>query len=224
MTKALPMKSSITSENVARYVVEKITTDSSLEARLREITARLPSGGMISGSDVGAFLAMLIKSTRSVKAIEIGTFTGYTALKIAAALPDAGRLICCDISTEWTDIGRPFWDEAGVSSKIDLRIGPALRTLDSLIDDTQNVPFDFAFIDADKTGYDGYYERCLKLIRPGGLILLDNMLWHGAVADANISDETTNAIRTLNEKISCDNRVDSVLITIGDGIMMARKK
>jgi predicted O-methyltransferase YrrM len=218
------MKSSITAEPVARYVVEKITTDSELETRLRHETSKLPQAGMISGADVGALLAILAQSVQAKKAIEIGTFTGYTALKVASALPEGGKLVCCDISSEWTDIGRKYWTEAEVSRKIDLRIAPALQTLDALISEFGTGSFDFAFIDADKTGYDAYYEACLKLLRPGGLIALDNMLWHGDVANASAQDETTVAIRRLNEKISRDSRVSSCLITIGDGVMLVRKK
>ena len=217
------MKSSITAEKVARYVVEKITTDSPLESKLRHQTASLPSGGMISGADVGALLAILAQSVQTRKAIEIGTFTGYTALKVAQVLPPDGILVCCDISKEWTNIGRRYWDEAGVSGRIDLRIAPALETLMRL-NETQAGSFDFAFIDADKLGYEAYYEACLKLVRSGGLIVLDNMLWDGAVSDPTQNDETTQAIRRLNEKISRDSRVTSCLITIGDGVMLARKK
>ena len=224
MSKDLVVKSSITSEPVARYVNQKITTESVLEQRLRQATARLPNGGMISGSDVGALLAILALSVNAKKAIEVGTFTGYTALKIASALPEGGKLICCDISTEWTSIGAPYWEEAQVKTKIDLKIAPALETLNLLIQTGQSETFDFAFIDADKTGYDSYYEACLKLLRPGGLIVLDNMLWDGAVADLSVQDTTTNALRTLNEKVSTDSRVNACLLTVGDGLMLARKK
>lgn len=224
MSNDLVVKSSITVEKVARYVAEKITVESPLENKLRQETRKLPSGGMISSSDVGALLAILAQTAQTKKALEIGTFTGYTALKIASALPEGGKLICCDISDEWTSIGKPFWKEAGLSNKIDLRLAPALETLNGLIKDGQAGTFDFAFIDADKKGYDGYYEACLKLLRPGGVIVLDNMLWDGAVADQSVQDETTNAIRALNEKVSKDVRVNSCLLTVGDGLMLAYKK
>ncbi|MGZ3802028.1 MAG: O-methyltransferase [Bdellovibrio sp.] len=224
MNTQLPMKSSITSENVARYVVEKIVLDSDLEKKLRLETLTLDAGRMISSSDVGSLLSILVQSIGAKKAIEIGTFTGYTALKMASALSENGILICCDISREWTDIGRRYWQEAGITQKIDLRIAPAIQTVNSLISNSEENTFDFAFIDADKTGYDAYYEGCLKLLRPGGLIVLDNMLWDGAVADPKIHDETTLAIRKLNEKISRDNRVNSCLMTVGDGLMLVRKK
>ncbi|PIS10090.1 MAG: SAM-dependent methyltransferase [Bdellovibrio sp. CG10_big_fil_rev_8_21_14_0_10_47_8] len=218
------MKSSITVEKVARYVVEEITTESALERKLRSETEKLSEHRMISSSDVGALLAILAQSVNARKALEIGTFTGYTALKVATVLPPNGKLICCDISREWTDIGRPFWKEAGVSDRIDLHIAPALDTLSALIKAGESASYDFAFIDADKTGYDSYYEACLTLIRPGGLIVLDNMLWNGAVTDANSQDANTMALQTLNKKISQDSRVNSCLLTVGDGLMLARKK
>lgn len=220
----LVVKSSITAEKVARYVAEKIVVESGLEKRLRQETSKLPSGGMISSSDVGAFLALMAQSIGSRKAIEIGTFTGYTALKVAGVLPEDGKLVCCDISEEWTGIGRKFWNEAKVSHKIDLKIAPAMQTLNTLMTEEGPGSYDFAFIDADKTGYDAYYEACLKLLRPGGIIILDNMLWDGAVADSSVQDATTTALRNLNEKISKDDRVNSCLLTVGDGLMMARKK
>jgi predicted O-methyltransferase YrrM len=220
----LPMKSSITSEAVARYVVENIVVDSDLERKLRLETSKLPNSGMISSSDVGSFLALLVQSIQGKKALEIGTYTGYTALKIASALPSDGKLICCDINREWTDIGKKYWEAAHVAEKIELKIAPAMETLNSLLAAGEFSSFDFAFIDADKIGYDSYYEACLKLLRPGGLIVLDNMLWNGSVANPKSQDETTLAIRRLNEKISQDSRVDSCLLTVGDGLMLARKK
>lgn len=223
MSTPIAMKSSIITEKVARYVVEKITVESALEGRLRAETSKLPNARMISSSDVGALLAILAQSVGARNALEIGTFTGYTALKVAAVLPEGGKLICCDINAEWTSIGRRFWEEAKLVQKIELRLAQALQTLSALIAEGRNATFDFAFIDADKTGYDSYYEACLKLIRPGGLIVLDNMLWNGTVADPSVQDETTAAIRELNHKISRDGRVNSCLLTVGDGLMLARK-
>lgn len=224
MSTQVPMKSSITAEKVARYVVEKIVVESPLEHQLRLETIKLPNGGMISSSDVGALLAILAQTVQTKKALEIGTFTGYTALKVAQVLPAEGRLICCDINAEWTGLGRKYWEKANLSKKIDLRLAPALQTLNELLSQGEAGTFDFAFIDADKTGYDSYYEACLKLLRPGGLIVLDNMLWDGDVADPSVQDETTKAIRTLNEKVSKDTRVNSCLLTVGDGLMLAYKK
>lgn len=224
MGEPLKMKSEITAEPVARYVVEKITVDSELERRLRLKTATLPNGGMISSSDVGRLLSLLAQSIGTRQALEIGTFTGYTALMVASVLPTDGRLICCDINKDWTAIGREFWKEAGVAERIDLRLAPAMDTLNELLNAGGAEKYDFAFIDADKKGYDKYYEICLNLIRPGGWIVLDNMLWDGDVADPEIQDATTVAIRTLNEKISKDARVSSCLLTVGDGLMLAQKK
>lgn len=224
MPTPIPMKSKITTEKVARYVVEKIVLESNIERSLRMETLKLPNAGMISSSDVGALLFTLCKSVQSQRALEIGTFTGYTALKIASALPPQGELVCCDINEEWASLGRKFWQEAGVSKKINLQLAPAVETLHGLLKNNQQNTFDFAFIDADKTSYDAYYEACLKLVRPGGLIVLDNMLWDGQVADTNVTDETTVALRDLNEKISQDGRVHSVLLTVGDGLMLVYKK
>jgi caffeoyl-CoA O-methyltransferase len=224
MKTSMPIKSSITNEKVARYVIEQITVDSDLEYQLRSETMKLSSGGMISSSDSGNLLAVLAASVKTKKAIEIGVFTGYTALKVASVLPTDGKLVACDISTEWTDIGKKYWQQAAVDKKIDLCIAPALTTLKSLIADGGKGTYDFAFIDADKTGYDAYYEACLELLRPGGLIVLDNMLWNGAVADLDNQEDSTKAIRALNTKVSSDSRVMSCLLTVGDGLMLAYKK
>lgn len=224
-TKDLIVKSAaITNEKVARYVNQKITVDSPLEARLREATTRFPNGGMISSSDVGALLAILARTANARNALEIGTFTGYTALKIAGALPADGKLICCDVSDEWTRVGKPFWKEAGLDGRIDLRLAPAMDTLNSLLAEGKAGTFDFAFVDADKRGYGDYYEACLKLLRPGGVIVLDNMLWDGAVADENDRDGTTAYLRELNSRIGADPRVHAALLTVGDGLMVASKK
>lgn len=218
----LKVKSKITNETVARYVVEKIVVETDIEAQLRKDTTRLSQGGMISSSDVGSFLGIMAQTVNAKKAIEVGTFTGYTALKIAQALPADGKIICCDISTEWTDMGKKYWQAAGVEKKIDLKIAPAMETLNAL--NSEAGTFDFAFIDADKLNYHYYFEACLKLLRPGGVIVLDNMLWSGDVADNSVQDETTVALRNLNLKISQDARVTSCLLTVGDGLMMVRKK
>lgn len=199
------------------------TRESALARRLREETARLPQAGMQIGPDQAAFLALLARSIGARRALEIGTFTGYSALAVAAALPADGRLVCCDISVEWTDIARRYWAEAGLSERIELRLAPALETLLALRAEGAGA-FDFAFIDADKTGYDAYYEACLALLRPGGLLALDNMLWSGAVADPARRDADTEALRALNAKIRDDTRVDASLLTIGDGVLLVRKR
>jgi caffeoyl-CoA O-methyltransferase len=166
---------------------------------------------------------LLAKAIGVKRYLEIGTFTGYSALAVALALPADGKVVCLDVSTEFTDKARGYWKEAGVESKIDLRIGPGLETLDAMIA-AEETPFDFAFIDADKTNYDGYYERTLKLMRTGGLIALDNMLYSGAVADPENKDANASALRALNAKIHADERVDMALAGLGDGVMLVRKR
>jgi predicted O-methyltransferase YrrM len=169
----------------------------------------------------GAFLAMLVKLIGARRCLEVGTFTGYSALAVALALPPDGRLVALDVSKDFTDRARGYWREAEVDGKIDLRLGPGLDSLDRMIADGEG-PFDFAFVDADKVNYDNYYERALKLVRPGGLIAFDNMLWSGAVADPGVTDPDTSALRALNAKIHGDARVDMALATVGDGVMLAR--
>lgn len=210
------------SESIESYVWSN-SRESDVAARLREETAKLPQAGMQIGPDQAAFLAMLVRSIGAKRCIEIGTFTGMSALAVASALPEDGTLICCDISEEWTSIARRYWTLAGVSARIDLRLAPALDILRDLTM-TQRSRFDFSFIDADKSGYDAYYEACLDLLRTGGLIALDNMLWSGRVADASVHDADTDAIRALNAKIHSDERVEPVLLTIGDGVMLVRKR
>ena len=213
----------VMSDRIENYVAAH-TRESEAAQRLRAETAKLPQAGMQIGADQAAFLALLVRSTGAKRCIEIGTFTGYSALAIAAALPSDGRLVCCDISEEWAAIARRHWSSAGVSGRIDLRIAPALDTLKNLLARGEAGRYDFAFIDADKSGYDAYYEACLKLLKPGGLVALDNMLWSGRVVDPDHHDTDTDAIRTLNAKIHADSRVEAVLLTIGDGVMLARKK
>jgi caffeoyl-CoA O-methyltransferase len=171
----------------------------------------------------GAFLSLLAKLTQARRYVEIGTFTGYSALSVALAMPEGGKVVALDVSKDFTDRARGYWKEAGVEGKIDLRLGPGLEALDKMIQSGEG-PFDLAFIDADKSNYDGYYERVLKLLRVGGLVALDNMLWSGAVANPKITDADTSALRALNAKIHADARVDMALATIGDGVMLARKR
>lgn len=174
--------------------------------------------------DQGQFMALLARLIGARRAIEIGTFTGYSALAVALALPEDGRLICCDINAETTALARRFWAEAGVAAKIDLRIAPATETLDALLAAGEAGRFDMVFIDADKTAYDGYYERALGLLRAGGLVVIDNVLWDGAVADPRETGASTRALRALNAKIRDDQRVDASLVAIGDGVTLARKR
>jgi predicted O-methyltransferase YrrM len=214
---------SLLPEAVDEYVQRVATRETALQKRLREETAKLPGAGMQIGADLGALLALLIQLMGAHRAIEIGTFTGYSALAVAMALPPGGYMVCCDINEEWTQIARRYWREAGVADRIYLRLAPALESLRDLQRDPGPGSFDFAFVDADKTGYDGYYEACLTLLRPGGLIAFDNMLWGGAVADPTKNDPDTVALRALNLKVRDDSRVTSCLVSIGDGVLLARK-
>jgi predicted O-methyltransferase YrrM len=212
----------VTKELMA-YVERTGSRETPAQIRCREETRKMPMATMQIGADQGAFMALLAQLIGAKRYLEIGTFTGYSALAVAQALPADGRCVCCDVSKEFTDKARGYWKEAGVDGKIDLRLGPGLDTLDAMIA-AKDAPFDFAFIDADKTNYDGYYERALKLVRTGGLIALDNMLWSGAVADPANTTPDTAALRALNAKIHGDSRVDMALAAIGDGVMLARKR
>jgi predicted O-methyltransferase YrrM len=205
------------------YVRTTGARETDVQRRLREETARLPEAGMQIGADEAALLALLVRMLGARRAVEIGTFTGYSALAIASALPPDGTLVCCDVSREWTGIGRPYWAQAGVDGRIDLRIAPAADTLATLVREGAGT-YDFAFIDADKSGYDNYYEQALRLLRQGGLVAIDNTLWSGWVADPARSDKDTATLRTLNRKIRDDERVEMVLLSIGDGLTLARKR
>ena len=215
-------RNTMIADAVEKYVSAH-TRESEIAAALREETMRLPNSEMMTPPDVAGLLAFLVRAIGGKRAIEVGTFTGYGSLAIASALPESGKLICCDISEKWTAIGKPYWQRAGVAGRIDLRLAPAAETLARLVA-REAGRFDFAFIDADKGGYDGYYEACLTLMRKGGVIALDNMLWSGAVADKRVRDADTRALRALNEKISKDQRVDACLLSVGDGVMVARKR
>ena len=187
-------------------------------ARLRERTAPMPNANMQIGPDQGAFMALLVKLIGARRILEIGTFTGYSSTAMALALPADGRITCLDVSREWTDVAREAWADAGVADKVELRLAPATETLPALDEDS----FDMAFIDADKPGYDTYYEQCLRVVRAGGLILIDNVLWSGEVADPSDGSENARIMRALNEKVAADERVDHVLLPIGDGLTLAR--
>ncbi|HUO88280.1 MAG TPA: class I SAM-dependent methyltransferase [Rhizomicrobium sp.] len=205
------------------YLSEKGARETPAQVHCREETAKMPMAMMQIAPEQGAFLQVLAKLTNAKKYVEIGTFTGYSALSVALAMPADGKLVCLDVSKEFTDKARGYWKEAGVDGRIDLRLGPGLEALDRMIAKGEG-PIDLAFIDADKSNYDGYYERVLKLLRPGGVVALDNMLWSGAVADPKITDADTSALRALNAKIHADRRVDMALATIGDGVMLAVKR
>ncbi len=214
---------SLVPEKLEAYV-SALHPETDVAGRLRAETDRLAEAGMQIGPDQAALLALLARSIGARHALEIGTFTGMSALAVASALPEDGRLVACDVSEEWTAIARRYWREAGVDARIELRLGPALETLATLLREGRRASFDFAFIDADKQGYDAYYEACLELLRPGGLITIDNVLWSGAVADAEKRDEITQAIRALNLKISRDQRVDACLLSVADGVTLVRKR
>jgi predicted O-methyltransferase YrrM len=192
------------------------------QTRCREETQAMGRQAMMQiAPEQGAFLALTVRLMGASRCLEVGTFTGYSALSVALALPPAGCVVALDVSKEFTDKARVYWRQAGVEDRIDLRLGPGADSLDKMIAAGEG-PFDFAFIDADKPNYDTYYERSLKLVRPGGLIAFDNMLWSGAVADPTVKDADTSALRALNAKIHADARVDMALATIGDGVMLAR--
>ena len=193
------------------------------QVALREATSGHKSAGMQISPEQGQFMALLVRLLGARRAIEVGTFTGYSALTVALALPDDGRLLACDISDEYTRVGRPFWAQAGVAHKIELVLAPALQTLDARLAAGEAGSHDFAFIDADKASYDAYYERCLQLVRSGGLIAIDNTLWGGAVAKP-AHDADTLALQALNAKLHRDERVDLSLLPIGDGLTLARKR
>jgi caffeoyl-CoA O-methyltransferase len=193
--------------------------ETAVQRRLRAATRRIPFGGMQIGPDQGAFMQQLVRLLGAKRCLEIGTFTGYSALAVALALPPGGKIVCCDVSEEWTSIARKYWALASVSGKIQLKLAPALDTLKKL-----KGPFDFAFIDADKENYQNYFEHCLKLMRRGGLIAIDNTLWHGRVLDRRDQSVDTRAIRAFNKKLRRDRRVDIALVPIGDGLTLALKR
>jgi predicted O-methyltransferase YrrM len=207
-------------DEVVAYVHRFGVREHPVLAALRERTAPMPQSNMQIGPDQGAFMAMLVRLLDARRILEIGTFTGYSSTAMALALPADGRITCCDVSREWTDIARQAWMDAGVAHKVELRLAPATETLAALDD----ASFDLAFIDADKPNYDDYYEGCLRVVRPGGLILIDNVLWSGDVADPSVDNDNVRAIRALNEKIAADDRVDHVLVPLADGLTMARRR
>ena len=210
-------------DTLYQYLIDQSIREHPAQTALREVTASHRAAGMQISPDQGQFMALLVKLTGARRAIEVGVFTGYSALTVALALPADGTLLACDISDEYTRIGRPYWAAAGVEHKIDLRLAPALQTLDAQLAAGQAGQFDFAFIDADKSAYDSYYERCLQLLRPGGLMAIDNTLWSGSVARP-ATDPDTVALQQLNTKLHHDQRIDLSLLHIGDGVTLARKR
>jgi predicted O-methyltransferase YrrM len=206
------------------YVLAVSLRESEVQRRLREETAHLPLAGMQIAPDQGQLMAVLARLIGAKRCLEIGTFTGYSALTLALALPADGRIIACDVDPATTAVAQRYWAMAGVDAKIELRLAPALETLDALLDARGEGRFDFAFIDADKENYDANYERVLRLLRPGGLIVIDNVLWGGWVADARRKDAETAALRALNRKLHRDERIDLSLLPLADGITLARKR
>ena len=211
-------------DRIHDYVLRWGLDEPAILARLREETATHPHASMQISPEQGAVLALLVELLDARRCIEIGTFTGYSSLAVALAMPDDGRIICCDVSDEYTSVARRYWAEAGVADRVELRLGPALDSLDALLRDGAAGTFDLAFIDADKTGYLDYWDRCVELVRPGGVIALDNVLWGGSVADDDDDHASTRAIRAVNERVATDPRVRHVLLAIADGMTIARKR
>ena len=211
-------------DTLREYLVAHSAREQPAQAGLREATRAHPQAGMQIGPEQAQFLALLVKLIGARRAIEVGVFTGYSALAVALALPADGYLLACDISDEYTRVGRPYWEQAGVAGKIDLQLAPARATLDARLAAGEGGQYDFAFIDADKASYDAYYERCLQLLRPGGLIAIDNTLWSGKVAHPAAGDADTAALQALNAKLHDDARIDVSLLPIGDGLTLARKR
>ncbi|BCL37797.1 class I SAM-dependent methyltransferase [Nostoc sp. MS1] len=206
------------------YLLNTSVREPEILWKLRQETANHPNARMQISPEQGQFMRLLVQLLGAKKTLEVGVFTGYSSLSVALALPADGKIIACDVSEEFTAIARRYWQQAGVADKIDLRLAPGVVTLDALLADGQAGTFDFAFIDADKENYDNYYERALQLVRPGGLIAIDNVLWSGRVADDQIQDESTQAIRALNQKLHDDERVTLSLVPIGDGLTLALKR
>jgi len=207
---------------IVNYINDVSLRDDDILRQLRDETSRMTMGGMQIGPDQGQFMALLVRLIGARKCLEVGTFTGYSSLVVALALPPEGKVVCCDVSEEYTSVARRYWAMAGVADKIDLHLAPAADTLNRLLADGEAGTFDFGFIDADKANYDSYYEAALKLVRQGGLIAIDNVLWSGAVADPARNDADTTALRALNRKLRDDTRIDLSMLTIGDGVTLAR--
>ena len=211
-------------DTLHRYLVDTMVDEPEVMRRLREETARRPDAEMQIGPEQAAFMGWLVGLLGARRAIEVGTFTGYSALAVARAMPEGGRLVCCDVSEEYAAIARRWWSEAGVQDRVELRVAPAIDTLAALRAEGGEGAYDFAFIDADKPSYDAYYEACLALVRPGGVVVIDNVLWGGAVADPSDDRDSTKALRALNAKVAADERVDACMVPIGDGLVLARKR
>jgi caffeoyl-CoA O-methyltransferase len=206
------------------YLVKLGVREPDVLRRLREETAGLPQHGMQISPEQGALMALLVKLAGATRAIEIGTFTGYSSLAVMLAMPADGTIVCCDVSEEWTAVARRYWAEAGVADRVDLRLAPGLQTLDALLAGGAGATFDFAFIDANKREYPDYHERIVQLLRSGGLALYDNVLWGGGVIDESMKDPDTIGIRRLNERLAIDERVTISMLSVGDGLTIALKR
>jgi caffeoyl-CoA O-methyltransferase len=211
-------------EQLYNYLLSVSLREPEILRQLRQETDSHPQATMQIAPEQGQFMALLVQLMGATKTLEVGVFTGYSSLCVALALPPTGKIVACDVSEEYTRIARRYWQAAGVGDKIELRLAPALETLDQLLAEEQAETFDFAFIDADKANYEGYYERSLQLVRPGGLIAIDNVLWSGRVADPEVQNNSTSAIRALNDKLSCDQRISLSLVPIADGLTLALKR
>ncbi|WP_375471865.1 class I SAM-dependent methyltransferase [uncultured Nostoc sp.] len=220
----MPKQSIGLDKQLYNYLLSVSLREPEILGKLRQETANHPRSGMQISPEQGQFMSLLVQLIAAKKTLEVGVFTGYSSLSVALVLPADGQIIACDVSEEFTAIARRYWQEAGVADKIDLRLAPALQTLDELLATGQAETFDFAFIDADKENSDGYYERSLQLVRPGGLIAIDNVLWSGQVADEQNQDKSTQAIRALNEKLHHDERISLSLVPIADGLTLAIKR
>jgi caffeoyl-CoA O-methyltransferase len=211
------------SPELYQYLLSVSLRESEILKQIRTESRSHPLAKMQISPEQAQFMALLIKLMGAKKVLEIGVFLGYSSTAMASALPEDGKIIACDNNAEFTNIACGYWQKAGLESKINLRLAPALETLDQLIAEGQSNSFDFVFIDADKSNYDNYYEKSLQLVRPGGLIAVDNVLWSGRVADEQVNDNRTNKIRAFNEKLANDDRIDLSLVPIGDGLTLARK-
>lgn len=213
----------ILDEKLREYLLNVSVKESEILRELREETAQMEYSAMQISPEQGAFMSFLVELIQAKRTLEIGVFTGYSALVVAMALPEDGIVTACDVSEEWANVGMKYWKKAQVEDKIDLRIAPALKTLDQLLSEGKQGTYDFAFIDADKIEYQGYFDKSLELLRIGGLIAIDNVLWGGSVIDDSIQDSSTKAIRKFNKKLYQDERVSISMVPIGDGLTLARK-
>ena len=224
MVQAMSNRTISMSDQLYDYLLKVSLREPPILKRLRVETAKHPKHGMQISPEQGQFMRLLVRMMGASRCIEVGVFTGYSSLSVALALPDEGRIIACDVSEEYTAVARRYWMEAGVERKIELRLGPALETLDVMLKHGEAGRYDFAFIDADKNNYLNYYERLIRLLRPGGLMAVDNVLWSGSVIDKKDKSVDTAAIRKFNEALHADNRIELSLVPIGDGLTLARKR